>query len=216
MIRRFSSRNPFTKSSSRSSSQSCWSSALFLSSFKRGGHDCSSDRHSRLFVGSVRRIVAVGNIDQQPVLIRSGARGRHCRRRCDRRRGECRKKPRIGHVAVAAAHRTMDEVGGALISIALTLCAVFVPSAFLSGITGLFFRQFAVTIAASTVISCLSPSPSARRFARFCLAHGAELRAARSGTSFPAPSACLIVGSSCFRHLTGASRAALSALWGWF
>jgi len=52
-----------------------------------------------------------------------------------------------------AAHRTMDEVGGALISIALTLCAVFVPSAFLSGITGQFFRQFAVTIAASTVIS---------------------------------------------------------------
>src|SRR5580658_7943697 len=55
---------------------------------------------------------------------------------------------------VAAAHRTMDEVGGALISIALTLCAVFVPSAFLSGITGQFFRQFAATIAASTVISC--------------------------------------------------------------
>ena len=49
---------------------------------------------------------------------------------------------------------TMDEVGGALISIALTLCAVFVPSAFLSGISGLFFRQFAVTISASTVISC--------------------------------------------------------------
>src|SRR5579859_5602551 len=53
-----------------------------------------------------------------------------------------------------AAHKTMDEVGGALIAIALTLCAVFVPSAFLSGISGLFFRQFAVTIAASTVISC--------------------------------------------------------------
>jgi hydrophobe/amphiphile efflux-1 (HAE1) family protein len=53
-----------------------------------------------------------------------------------------------------AAYATMDEVGGALISIALTLCAVFVPSAFISGISGLFFRQFAVTIAASTVISC--------------------------------------------------------------
>src|SRR6201999_152065 len=52
-----------------------------------------------------------------------------------------------------AAHVTMNEVGGALISIALTLCAVFVPSAFLSGITGQFFRQFAVTIAASTLIS---------------------------------------------------------------
>ena len=53
-----------------------------------------------------------------------------------------------------SAYATMDEVGGALISIALTLCAVFVPSAFISGISGLFFRQFAVTIAASTVISC--------------------------------------------------------------
>jgi hydrophobe/amphiphile efflux-1 (HAE1) family protein len=61
---------------------------------------------------------------------------------------------RDGLSAVEAAHRTMDEVGGALISIVLTLCAVFVPSAFLSGISGLFFRQFAVTIAASTVISC--------------------------------------------------------------
>jgi hydrophobe/amphiphile efflux-1 (HAE1) family protein len=59
----------------------------------------------------------------------------------------------IGMNAKEAAHRTMDEVGGALVSIALTLCAVFVPSAFLSGISGQFFRQFAVTIAASTVIS---------------------------------------------------------------
>jgi hydrophobe/amphiphile efflux-1 (HAE1) family protein len=61
---------------------------------------------------------------------------------------------RSGMSPSEAAHRTMDEVGGALISIALTLCAVFVPAAFLSGISGLFFRQFAVTIAASTVISC--------------------------------------------------------------
>src|SRR6202035_2492257 len=59
-----------------------------------------------------------------------------------------------GMIPKEAAHVTMDEVGGALIAIALTLCAVFVPSAFLSGISGLFFRQFAVTIAASTVISC--------------------------------------------------------------
>jgi hydrophobe/amphiphile efflux-1 (HAE1) family protein len=61
---------------------------------------------------------------------------------------------REGMSPLEAAHRTMDEVGGALIAIALTLCAVFVPSAFISGISGLFFRQFAVRIAASTVISC--------------------------------------------------------------
>jgi len=78
---------------------------------------------------------------------------------------------RAGMSPKDAAHETMDEVGGALISIALTLCAVFVPSAFLSGITGLFFKQFAVTIAASTVISCfvsltLSPALCAVLFRR--------------------------------------------------
>src|SRR5260370_21158375 len=46
----------------------------------------------------------------------------------------------------------MDEVTGPVIAVALVLCAVFVPCAFISGITGQFFRQFAVTIAVSTVI----------------------------------------------------------------
>ncbi len=54
-----------------------------------------------------------------------------------------------------AAHKTMDEVGGALIAIALVLCGVFIPVAFISGISGAFYRQFALAIAASTVISCL-------------------------------------------------------------
>jgi hydrophobe/amphiphile efflux-1 (HAE1) family protein len=53
-----------------------------------------------------------------------------------------------------AALKTMVEVGGALVSIALVLCAVFVPTAFLGGISGQFFRQFAVTIAVATAISC--------------------------------------------------------------
>jgi len=53
-----------------------------------------------------------------------------------------------------AALKTMEEVGGALVSIALVLCAVFVPTAFLGGISGQFFQQFAITIAASTAISC--------------------------------------------------------------
>ena len=47
----------------------------------------------------------------------------------------------------------MDEVGAALIAIALVLCAVFVPSAFITGISGQFYRQFALTIAGATVIS---------------------------------------------------------------
>ncbi|GAB2174850.1 efflux RND transporter permease subunit [Dongia sp. agr-C8] len=62
---------------------------------------------------------------------------------------------RLGMSPREASRRTMEEVGGALIAIALTLIAVFVPAAFLSGISGQFFRQFAVTIAAATAISCL-------------------------------------------------------------
>ncbi len=55
-----------------------------------------------------------------------------------------------------AAHKTMDEVGGPVISIALVLSAVFVPTAFIPGISGLFYQQFALTIAASTVISAFN------------------------------------------------------------
>ncbi len=87
-----------------------------------------------------------------------------------------------------AAHETMDEVGGALIAIAVVLSAVFIPAAFIPGISGQFFRQFAVTIAAATIISCFvsltlspalcailfkphqahaTPSPLARPFVAF-------------------------------------------------
>ena len=54
-----------------------------------------------------------------------------------------------------AARRTMEEVGSALVAIALVLSAVFVPTAFIPGISGQFYRQFALTIAAATLISCL-------------------------------------------------------------
>ena len=52
-----------------------------------------------------------------------------------------------------AARRSMDEVSTALVAIVLVLCAVFVPTTFLTGISGEFYRQFAVTIATATVIS---------------------------------------------------------------
>jgi hydrophobe/amphiphile efflux-1 (HAE1) family protein len=55
-----------------------------------------------------------------------------------------------------AARRAMDEVTGPVIAVALVLCAVFVPCAFLGGVTGQFFRQFAVTISVSTVISAFN------------------------------------------------------------
>ncbi|MGO1070936.1 efflux RND transporter permease subunit [Lysobacter sp. CA199] len=55
-----------------------------------------------------------------------------------------------------AAHQAMKEVSGPIVAIALVLCAVFVPMAFLSGVTGQFYKQFAVTIAISTVISAIN------------------------------------------------------------
>ncbi len=54
-----------------------------------------------------------------------------------------------------AARKSMDEVGSALIAIALVLTAVFVPSAFITGISGQFYRQFALTIAGATIISLI-------------------------------------------------------------
>ena len=61
-----------------------------------------------------------------------------------------------GHDPRTATLKAMDEVTGPIIAVGLVLCAVFVPCAFLSGITGRFFYQFAVTIAVSTMISALN------------------------------------------------------------
>ncbi len=75
-----------------------------------------------------------------------------------------------------AALKTMEEVGGALVSIALVLCAVFVPTAFLGGITGQFFQQFAVTIAVATAISCFCSLTLSPALASLILQPHAEQR----------------------------------------
>ena len=62
----------------------------------------------------------------------------------------------LGASPLEAAHLAMREVSGPIIAIALVLCAVFVPMAFLTGVTGQFYKQFAVTIAISTVISAIN------------------------------------------------------------
>ena len=95
-----------------------------------------------------------------------------------------------------AAHRTMDEVGSALVALGLVLVAVFVPAAFVTGISGQFFRQFALTIAVATMISVLvsltlSPALAAlllrreegetSRFARFFAAFNHGLDRASDG-----------------------------------
>jgi len=72
----------------------------------------------------------------------------------------------LGLAPVEATKKAMNEVSGPVIAVALVLCAVFIPTAFVSGITGQFYQQFALTIAVSTVISAfnsltLSPALSA-------------------------------------------------------
>ena len=72
----------------------------------------------------------------------------------------------LGMKPHAATEQAMKEVTGPIIATALVLCAVFIPTAFISGLTGQFYKQFAITIAISTVISAfnsltLSPALSA-------------------------------------------------------
>jgi multidrug efflux pump len=55
-----------------------------------------------------------------------------------------------------ATRKAMDSVGGAVVAIAVVLSAVFIPTAFISGITGQFYRQFALTIAVATLISAFN------------------------------------------------------------
>ena len=62
----------------------------------------------------------------------------------------------LGLNPVDATKRAMREVTGPIIATALVLCAVFVPAAFISGLTGQFYKQFALTIAISTVISAFN------------------------------------------------------------
>ncbi|MGD0384277.1 MAG: efflux RND transporter permease subunit, partial [Thermoguttaceae bacterium] len=74
-----------------------------------------------------------------------------------------------------AAIKAMEEVTGPVIAVGLVLCAVFVPCAFISGITGQFFRQFALTIAVSTVISAFNSLTLSPALAALLLKpHGAK------------------------------------------
>ncbi len=91
-----------------------------------------------------------------------------------------------------AAFKTMDEVGGALIAIALVLTAVFVPTALISGISGQFYKQFALTIASATLLSMLVSLTLSPALAALLLRHkghdapppGWRGALARAGTRF--------------------------------
>ncbi|RIK78531.1 MAG: transporter [Planctomycetota bacterium] len=85
-----------------------------------------------------------------------------------------------------ASRKAMDEVTGPVVAIALVLCAVFVPTALMAGISGQFFKQFALTIAASTVISAfnsltLSPALCALMLKPHAHGHGPSEALPRAG-----------------------------------
>src|SRR6266478_234240 len=87
-----------------------------------------------------------------------------------------------GRTSLEAAHQAMKEVSGPIVAIALVLCSVFVPMAFLTGVTGTFYKQFAVTIAISTLISAInSLTLSPALAAKLLRAHGAPKDAVSRG-----------------------------------
>ncbi|WP_321911727.1 efflux RND transporter permease subunit [Burkholderia cepacia] len=98
------------------------------------------------------------------------------------------------HLSAGAGPRdatllTMKEVGGALFAITLVLCAVFVPTSFIPGISGQFFRQFGVTIAVSTAISfftsvTLAPALSAMMLKAHARDHDVPAPASRMAAPF--------------------------------
>jgi multidrug efflux pump len=144
---------------------------LFLQTWRL---DHPADRGAGVGGRYLRRAVPAGLLDQHAEPVRPGAGDRHRGRRRDRGGGERRAQHRGRPVAHRCGPPGHAEVSGPIIAIALVLCAVFVPMAFLSGVTGQFYKQFAVTIAISTVISAInSLTLSPALAARLLKAHGA-------------------------------------------
>ncbi|HET8966609.1 MAG TPA: efflux RND transporter permease subunit, partial [Candidatus Acidoferrum sp.] len=81
----------------------------------------------------------------------------------------------LGYEPHEATRRAMNEVSGPIVAIALVLCAVFVPTAFIVGLSGEFYKQFALTIAISTVISAFNSLTLSPALAALLLKpHGAK------------------------------------------
>ncbi len=113
----------------------------------------------------------------------------------------------MGHSSVEAARLAMAEVSGPVVAIALVLCAVFVPTALMAGISGEFFRQFALTIAASTIISAfnsltLSPALCAILFKGHGAEHGPEPHGHAKKEALPRLGVVLILAILAYFMLT--------------
>ncbi len=97
---------------------------------------------------------------------------------------------------VAATVQAMKEVTGPIVATALVLCAVFVPTAFISGLSGQFYKQFALTIAISTVISAFNSLTLSPALSRCC-----SKRTTRRPTGSRACSTSCSAGSSAVQPL---------------
>ncbi len=108
-----------------------------------------------------------------------------------------------------ACRKAMDEVTGPVIAVSLVLCAVFVPTAFMAGITGQFFKQFALTIAASTAISAFNSLTLSPALANVLLkshggsssAHGSHRQAVQE--ALPSLGIAILGGLAAYLFLTG-------------
>jgi hydrophobe/amphiphile efflux-1 (HAE1) family protein len=80
-----------------------------------------------------------------------------------------------------AAHKTMTEVSGALVAIALVLCGVFVPTAFIPGLSGEFYKQFALTIVSATIVSAFVSLTLSPALAALLLKHPDQRSESKSG-----------------------------------
>ncbi len=113
----------------------------------------------------------------------------------------------MGHCSREASRCAMAEVSGPVIAIALVLCAVFVPTALMAGISGEFFRQFALTIAASTIISAfnsltLSPALCTILFKGHGAEHGTGTHAAVKKEALPRLGVAVIIALLAYFVLT--------------
>ncbi len=110
----------------------------------------------------------------------------------------------------AATIRAMDEVSAPVIAMGLVLSAVFVPCAFITGITGQFFRQFALTIATSTIISTLNSLTLSPALAAILL------KPKRKGSYQAVPGVVFVaIGAWLGRDAFQSGLATLAGRWGW-
>ena len=134
----------------------------------------------------VRRHDAARLLDQPADAVRHGARHRHRGGRRDRGdRGRRAQHEDEGPVAARRRVAAMHEVSGPVVAIVLVLAAVFVPMAFLGGITGALYKQFAITIVISVVLSGFVALTLTPALAALLLdgSHGHRRRSCRSSTS---------------------------------